>query len=105
MYPITDASDKKVPVLSNPTAFSFPLSQTAAISAYIAERYPSLLPGEHALEIKKLTDEMHELNFFSLSFRGSPELAKGFADAALRRLDDGSISEEYRKALEYKLMM
>ena len=95
----------KVPVLGSSVAFSFPLNQASKISTYIAERHASLLPKEHAAEIIRLINKMHELNFFTLSFRGSPKLASGFADAALKRLDDASISDKYRKALEYKLMM
>ena len=95
----------KVPVLGSSAAFSFPLNQTSKISTYIAERHPSLLPQEFAAEIVQLINKMHELNFFTLSFRGSPTLASGFADAALKRLDDKSISDEYRKALKYKLIM
>jgi len=96
-------SNGQVPVLGSTVAFSFPLAQTSAISIYIAERHPRLLPEDHAAEIKRLVKKMHELNFFTLSFRGSPKLASGFSDAALRRLEDKTISDEYRKALEYKV--
>jgi hypothetical protein len=48
---------------------------------------------------------MHAMNFFTLSFVKSPKLASGFADAVLKRLEIPDISDEYRKALEYKLMM
>jgi len=95
----------QVPVLGSPVAFSFPLAQTTAISAYVSDRYPSLLPGAHAETIKKSLIKMHELNFFTLSFLKSPKLASGFADVVLKRLDKDGISEEYRKALEYKLMI
>ncbi len=81
------------------------MSQTTAISEYIAARYPALLPVEHAAKIHEIVHKMHELNFFTLSFKGSPKLASGFADAALKRLENKTISERYRKALEYKLMM
>lgn len=95
----------KVPVLGSPVAFSFPVNQTSQISTYVSERHPNLLPPAHAAEITRLVNKMHELNFFTLSFRGSPKLASGFADAALRRLQDDTISDEYRKALEHKVMM
>jgi hypothetical protein len=48
---------------------------------------------------------MHELNFFTLSFKGSPKLASGFADEAKRRLEQQGVSDRYRKALEYKIYM
>jgi hypothetical protein len=81
------------------------MAQTTAISKYIAERYPALHPPEHSADIKRLLEEMHAMNFFTLSFVKSPKLASGFADAALKRLENLDISDEYRKALEYKLMM
>ncbi|UKZ78733.1 hypothetical protein TrVFT333_006479 [Trichoderma virens FT-333] len=95
----------QVPVLGSDVAFDFPLSQTTAISEYIAARYPGLLPPEHAAKIYDMVHKMHEINFFTLSFKGSPALASGFADAALKRLEDKSISARYRKALEYKLQI
>lgn len=81
------------------------MAQTTAISEYIAARYPGLLPAKHAAKIHEMVHKMHEMNFFSLSFKGSPKLAAGFADAALVRLADKSIGERYRKALEYKVEM
>jgi len=93
----------QVPVLGSDVAFDFPMSQTTAISEYIAARYPDLLPPEHATKISEMVHKMHEINFFSVSFKGSPKLASGFADAALKRLENKAISDRYRKALEYKL--
>ncbi|KAF2105144.1 hypothetical protein NA57DRAFT_30050 [Rhizodiscina lignyota] len=93
----------QVPVLGSDVAFEFPMSQTTSISEYIAARYPELLPAEHAAKIHEMVHKMHEMNFFTLSFKGSPKLASGFADAALSRLADKTISKRYRKALEYKL--
>ncbi|PNP45391.1 hypothetical protein THARTR1_10942 [Trichoderma harzianum] len=93
----------QVPVLGSDVAFDFPMSQTTAISEYIAARYPQLLPSKHAAKIHEMVHKMHEMNFFTLSFKASPQLASGFADAALKRLEDQSISVRYRKALEYKL--
>lgn len=95
----------QVPVLGSPDAFTFPMAQTTNITSYVAGRHPRLLPPEHANKIKKALEDMHDLNFFTLSFRSSPKLAAGFADGVLRRLERKDIGDEYRKALEYKLMM
>ncbi|OQU94485.1 hypothetical protein CLAIMM_00839 [Cladophialophora immunda] len=95
----------QVPVLGSHVAFSFPLAQTTAISAYVSGRHPTLLPEAHAQTIQESLKKMHDLNFFTLSFLKSPKLASGFADTALKRLAKTDISEEYRKALEYKLMI
>lgn len=81
------------------------MSQTAAISEYIVARYPELLPAEYSGKIKEMIRKMHEINFFSLSFKGNPKLASSFADAALTRLEDKVIGREYREALENKLQM
>lgn len=81
------------------------MAQTTAISEYIAARYPELLPVEYEAKIREMVHKMHEMNFFTLSFKGSPKLASGFADAALVRLADKRISDKYRIALEYKLEM
>ncbi|KAH8820179.1 hypothetical protein F5884DRAFT_893113 [Xylogone sp. PMI_703] len=93
----------QVPVLGSEVAFDFPMAQTTAISEYIAARYPDLLPTQYAAKIHEMVHKMHEMNFFTLSFKGSPKLASGFADAASVRLADKNISDRYRKALEYKL--
>ncbi|GAD92996.1 protein kinase domain protein [Paecilomyces variotii No. 5] len=93
----------QVPVLGSDIAFEFPMAQTTAISEYIAERYPELLPAKHAANIHEMVHKMHEMNFFTLSFKGSPKLASGFADAGFIRLADENISDRYRKALEYKV--
>jgi hypothetical protein len=72
---------------------------------HISERHLALYPPEHTAAIKKLLKKMHELNFFTLSFLKSPKLASGFTDAVLKHLVQPDISDQYRKALEYKLMM
>ncbi len=81
------------------------MAQTSLISEYIAARYPQLLPPQHAERIREMVRKLHEINFFTLSFKGSPKLASGFADAAISRLEDKTISDRYREALEYKLAM
>lgn len=102
---VANAHLSQVPVLGSEIAFDFPMAQTTAISEYIAARYPDLLPAKHAAKIHEMVHRMHEMNFFTLSFKGSPKLASGFTDAALVRLGDKSISDRYRKALEHKLEM
>ena len=92
----------QVPVLGSDAVFDFPLAQTVAISSYIAERYPELKPAEHAEESSRLVHQMHEINFFTLSFKGT-EFGSTRPNGILSRLEDKDISEKYRKALEYKL--
>ena len=66
------------------------------------ERFPQLSPDAHKNEIMRLTYKMHELNFFTLSFRSSPKLASGFVDQVDRLLSQPGISERYKNALQHK---
>jgi glutathione S-transferase len=102
---ISLADTLKVPVLGSDVALDFPLAQTTAISEYISARYTGLLPAKHAQTIHEMIHKMHEINFFTLSFKGSPKLASGFTDIALNLLADKTMGKEYRKALEYKVEM
>ena len=93
---------EQVPVLANTAIFPFPLSQTSAITLHYIERYPDLAPYSHRNEVIRLTYKMHELNFFTLSFRKSPQLAHGFVDQVVNRHQAPGINDRYLKALEYK---
>jgi hypothetical protein len=73
------------------------------ITNYVAARYPSLIPKQHETQIQELLVELHSLNYFSLSFPGRAAVAHGFVAAAERRLADPTISDRYRKALEFKI--
>ena len=61
------------------------------------------MPTETASEIRQYLIDLHALNYFSLSFPGRPQIAKGFEAAVERRLASPDISDRYRKALEFKL--
>jgi hypothetical protein len=63
-----------------------------------------LIPESHKEEITALLKELHELNYFSLSFAefGGPRVAAGLAAAVERFLQDPNISDRYRSALEFK---
>jgi hypothetical protein len=100
------AERKKVPVLTSPS-LPFPIADSVDITHYLAALYPSLIPPTHAYLITQLLQELHNLNFFSLSFANKPPLAQGYKAGVLRRLkgEAGELSERYRKALEYKLVV
>jgi glutathione S-transferase len=85
----------------------FPIADSVDITHYLAALYPSLIPPTHAYLITQLLQELHNLNFFSLSFANKPPLAQGYNAGVLRRLkgEAGELSERYRKALEYKLVV
>ena len=63
------------------------------------------MPSDKEEEIRQYLTDLHALNYFSLSFPGRPVIAKGLETSVSRRLEDPAISDEYRKALEFKLEM
>lgn len=90
----------KVPVLTS-EAFEKPLPDSLNITFYIAERYPSLIPAELQDTIKEQLLELHDLNYFSLSFGARPHQAEKLLIAVDERLK-GDLSDKYRGALEHK---
>jgi len=73
------------------------------ITYYIAEHYLSLLLEEKKDQIIELLRELHDINYFSLSFGNKPAAANAQKAAVEEKLARPGISEQYRKALEYKL--
>jgi hypothetical protein len=78
------------------------LPDSLEITKYMGGFYPSLFPDSHAEKIVDLLRELHGINFFSLTFTGSPEAVEGHKAALQKQLED-DISERYRKAIEYKI--
>jgi hypothetical protein len=97
------SSATQVPVLTHPTGLSAPMPDSLAITMFLADRYPSLIPPTHGEEIRQLLNDLHSINYFSLSFPGRPQVANGFKAAVLKRLDRPGISQRYLTALKYKL--
>ncbi|KUL87831.1 hypothetical protein ZTR_03134 [Talaromyces verruculosus] len=93
----------QVPVLTHPTELSAPMPDSLAITMFLADRYPSLIPPTHGEQIHQLLNDLHSINYFSLSFPGRPQVASGFKAAVLKRLDRPGISQRYLTALKYKL--
>lgn len=79
-----------------------PIRDSLEITHFLAQQYPSLIPGKHKPEITQLLRELHALNYFSLSFPGRENVADGFKETVFKRLD-GDISDRYRNALTFKL--
>ena len=94
-----------MPVLASPGFLERPITDSLDITFYACERYPSLRPAEHREEIDRLLRELHDINFFSLSFTRRPQMATGFAKGVQEKMDRSDISPQYRSALEYKLTM
>ena len=81
-----------------------PIADSLEITHYLSNFYPSLIPTSHKERITKGLQDLHALNYFSLSFPGRDHVAQGFKAAVVKRLG-GDISERYREALKYKLGM
>lgn len=81
-----------------------PIQDSLKITHFIAERYPNLIPDSHREEITALLKDLHEVNYFSLSFAklGGAHVAAGLAAAVEKILQNPDISDRYRSALEFK---
>lgn len=91
-----------MPVLVNEGVFKEPMPESQDITWYFCERYPSLLPSQHAETIKRLVTELHNISFYSLTFGNMPARGLAILDKIDEILKDPSISDRYRKALLYK---
>jgi len=93
----------QVPVLAHPSELDAPITDSLKITHWLARKYPDLMPVEHEAEIRQYLTDLHALNYFSLSFPGRPQVAQHLESTVQRRLQDSSISDRYRNALEFKL--
>lgn len=91
-------SHGEVPVLVPEDGAGKPIPDSVAITHFLAERYPGLMPEEQEGEMKRLLERLHEINFFPLTFFGKPDMQQqklAFLEAQLHE----KISERYRKAV------
>jgi hypothetical protein len=79
------------------------MADSLKITFYMGSKYPDLIPDAHAANIRQFLIDLHGLNYFSLSFPGRPGVAQHIQNTVLQRLEEKSISDRYRKALEFKL--
>ena len=96
---------EQVPVLDHPSKLPKPMPDSLDITYYITTQYPNLIPENIKDDIVELLNELHSINFFSLSFGSNPAAATPQKTSVEAKLAQPGISEKYRKALEYKLMM
>ena len=91
----------KVPVLVSTTTKSLP--ETLAITKYIAQFYPSMIPACFEERINALLEDLHDINFFTLTFSERPDVARNFKASVQKLLAKDNISDRYREALKFKL--
>lgn len=96
---------EKVPVLSRIGGQEGNIPDSLKMTFHMTSNYPELMPAAHEKQIRQLLIDLHALNYFSLSFPGRPGVIQGIVDAIESRLDNPTISNRYRKALEFKLSM
>lgn len=60
------------------------------------------MPKEHAADIERLLRQLHEINYFSISFPGKPKSALDSIQT-LRELLGEDISDAYRAAIHTKI--
>ena len=91
----------QVPALTGPT-LKQPIADSQDITHHLGDLFPRLMPDAHKKKIVSLIKGLHDINFFSLFFTNN----KTYAPKSRQMIEDrlqSDISEEYRKALEYKI--
>ncbi|KAH8814838.1 hypothetical protein F5884DRAFT_841009 [Xylogone sp. PMI_703] len=91
-----------VPVLANDSNLSEPIRESLDITYYLGEFYPNLSPPHLNEQIRDLLDDLHRINYFSLTYTHRPQRASDMMSQVTRLLAQEGISERYRKALEFK---
>lgn len=100
---ICDISPRgEVPVLVS-RQDDFVLPDSRDITFKFAECYPQLMPTQHAGEIRDLLNELHEIDYYSLTFTGKYMFPCGTIASLLERRNGGDISVRYRHALDSKI--
>lgn len=92
-------------MLTHPVLLSKPMPESLDITYYIAKQYPSLLPDSRVDQIVELLNELHDINFFALTFGSTPVVPTAKKVAVEEKLAQPGISEKYRQALEDKKKM
>jgi hypothetical protein len=80
-----------------------PISDSLDITFWLCERHPDLRPREHAEYVNSVLQQLHAINFFTLSMRSVPERANMMEQSIQDKINAPELSERHRKALEYKL--
>jgi hypothetical protein len=90
-------------VLVNSDLFPKPLTESLDIAKFFISRYPSLsAPVPHLQEAEDLLDELHDLDYFTLSFAHVPIIPETTMKSCEQRLA-AATSQRHREALEAKM--
>jgi hypothetical protein len=92
----------EIPVLTDAIGKEFTMPDSLDMTLFIALNYPDLAPISHKWQIKQFLTDLHELNYFSLSFSARPVVGLATLKKVEDRLMNTNISDVYRKLLESK---
>ncbi|QPG94593.1 hypothetical protein C2857_006487 [Epichloe festucae Fl1] len=91
-----------VPVLTSPTLVA-PIDDSHKISRWVCRQQPRLVPGKHRQAIGELLDELYEIH--AIAFSTTRDVMRnGIPNQAAALLENPSLSEGHRRALEIKTM-
>lgn len=94
----------EVPCLTSPT-LKAPLADSLDIAYWLCEQVPALLGGQHEQTVREMVKRLHSVHALPLSIFdvNRPKWANGMPSDAEGPLKKPDLSDEYRKALEFKL--
>ncbi len=79
------------------------ISESIDITYCLGGPCPNLFPENQVEQIKQLLEELHEINYFSLTYTHAPQRASDMVNAVQTVLSKPNISSRYREALNHKL--
>ena len=80
-----------------------PITESLEITRHFRDLYPSLWQTSLSQQIDALLTDLHNLNYFSLTYSHKLLRATDMEKAVLQRLANPDITSRYRQALEFKL--
>lgn len=95
----------QVPALDS-GALPSSLTDSVDITRWACDEYPELAPAQHREKIFRLLQDLHKIQYLSLTFRPDEmlggKITAGIEGSIQRRLNQQGISDSYRRALEVK---
>lgn len=78
------------------------MADSREITKYLAAFFPDLAPDSVKERVFDTIDQLHGINFFSLSFTNNAKYPQMTIEKLDDLIQDPLTSETYRKALQYK---
>jgi hypothetical protein len=101
-YKLQEKITIQVPALTSPS-LPEPITDSLEITTFLTKKYPGLVPEAYSESILALLTELHEIQPFSLCVSQIYNTPEGVRNVGLDYLLSRSdISDEYRRALQFK---